>query len=151
MPSMVGMLLRPKFPAVCPGPTLRQLSLGQRPQACSLNFFLQITVEDYEQAAKSLAKALMIREKYARLAYHRFPRTTAQYLGHRRVDTTPLEEGLPGMVLWRQLGFQRGTARELVRMSYWLDVFPSDGFSYADFFASFPRVDSVCTRCLALS
>ncbi|XP_017915020.1 PREDICTED: AMP deaminase 3 isoform X1 [Capra hircus] len=54
-----------------------------------------ITVEDYEQAAKSLAKALMIREKYARLAYHRFPRTTAQYLGHRRLDTTPLEEGLP--------------------------------------------------------
>ncbi|EPY75498.1 erythrocyte adenosine monophosphate deaminase isoform 1C-like protein [Camelus ferus] len=53
-----------------------------------------ITVEDYEQAAKSLAKALMIREKYARLAYHRFPRTTAQYLGHRRVDAAPLEEGL---------------------------------------------------------
>ncbi|XP_047372131.1 AMP deaminase 3 isoform X4 [Sciurus carolinensis] len=54
-----------------------------------------ITVEDYEQAAKSLAKALMIREKYARLAYHRFPRTTAQYLGHRRANTAPLEEGLP--------------------------------------------------------
>ncbi|CAD7671573.1 unnamed protein product [Nyctereutes procyonoides] len=54
-----------------------------------------ITVEDYEQAAKSLAKALMIREKYARLAYHRFPRTTARYLGHRRVDAAPPEEGLP--------------------------------------------------------
>ncbi|XP_048644282.1 AMP deaminase 3 isoform X5 [Marmota marmota marmota] len=54
-----------------------------------------ITVEDYEQAAKSLAKALMIREKYARLAYHRFPRTTAQYLCHRRANTAPLEEGLP--------------------------------------------------------
>nr|XP_023406618.1 AMP deaminase 3 isoform X3 [Loxodonta africana] len=54
-----------------------------------------ITVEDYEQAAKSLAKALMIREKYARLAYHRFPRTTAQYLGHRQADTASPEEGLP--------------------------------------------------------
>ena len=51
-------------------------------------------MEDYEQAAKSLAKALMIREKYARLAYHRFPRTTAQYLAHQG-ESVPLEEGLP--------------------------------------------------------
>ena len=65
---------------------------------------LQITVEDYEQAAKSLAKALMIREKYARLAYHRFPRTTARYLGHRRVDAAPPEEGLPGRALWVHVG-----------------------------------------------
>uniref|UniRef100_A0A3B4CM82 AMP deaminase n=1 Tax=Pygocentrus nattereri TaxID=42514 RepID=A0A3B4CM82_PYGNA len=40
----------------------------------------RITVEDYEQAAKSLLKALFIREKYSRLAYHRFPRTTAKFL-----------------------------------------------------------------------
>ncbi|XP_048856016.1 AMP deaminase 3-like isoform X1 [Brienomyrus brachyistius] len=39
-----------------------------------------ITVEDYEQAAKSLLKALFIREKYAKLAYHQFPRTTTQFL-----------------------------------------------------------------------
>lgn len=39
-----------------------------------------ITVEDYEQAARSLFKALIIREKYSKLAYHRFPRTTAQFL-----------------------------------------------------------------------
>uniref|UniRef100_A0A8C7K8P7 AMP deaminase n=1 Tax=Oncorhynchus kisutch TaxID=8019 RepID=A0A8C7K8P7_ONCKI len=39
-----------------------------------------ITVEDYEQAAKTLMKALFIREKYSRLAYHRFPRTVAQFL-----------------------------------------------------------------------
>ncbi|XP_054889119.1 AMP deaminase 3-like isoform X2 [Poeciliopsis prolifica] len=39
-----------------------------------------ITVEDYEQAAKSLFKALVIREKYSKLVYHRFPRTTAKYL-----------------------------------------------------------------------
>lgn len=67
-------------------------------------------MEDYEQAAKSLAKALMIREKYARLAYHRFPRTTAQYLGQPWADTTPLEEGLPGMVLWPRWGPEWGTA-----------------------------------------
>ncbi|XP_057363346.1 AMP deaminase 3 isoform X5 [Manis pentadactyla] len=54
-----------------------------------------ITVEDYEQAAKGLAKALIIREKYARLAYHRFPQTTSQYLGHRWADTACLEENLP--------------------------------------------------------
>uniref|UniRef100_A0A7N6AUX3 AMP deaminase n=1 Tax=Anabas testudineus TaxID=64144 RepID=A0A7N6AUX3_ANATE len=39
-----------------------------------------ITVEDYEQAAKSLFKALLLREKYSKLAYHRFCRTTAQFL-----------------------------------------------------------------------
>lgn len=39
-----------------------------------------ITVEDYEQAAQSLLTALFIREKYSRLAYHRFPRTTARFL-----------------------------------------------------------------------
>lgn len=65
---------------------------------------LQITVEDYEQAAKSLAKALLIREKYARLAYHRFPRTTAQYLGHGPANAELPDEGLPGLELWLQLG-----------------------------------------------
>ncbi|XP_069549536.1 AMP deaminase 3 [Brachyistius frenatus] len=39
-----------------------------------------ITVEDYEQAAKSLFKALIIREKYSKLAYHRFCRTTSKFL-----------------------------------------------------------------------
>uniref|UniRef100_A0A8C1RYJ7 AMP deaminase n=1 Tax=Cyprinus carpio TaxID=7962 RepID=A0A8C1RYJ7_CYPCA len=39
-----------------------------------------ITVEDYEQAARSLLKALFIREKYSKLAYHRFPWTTAKFL-----------------------------------------------------------------------
>ncbi|GAA6093961.1 AMP deaminase 3 isoform X4 [Tachysurus ichikawai] len=39
-----------------------------------------ITVEDYEQAAKSLLKALFIREKYSKLAYHRFPQTTSRFL-----------------------------------------------------------------------
>uniref|UniRef100_A0A3Q1D544 AMP deaminase n=1 Tax=Amphiprion ocellaris TaxID=80972 RepID=A0A3Q1D544_AMPOC len=39
-----------------------------------------VTVEDYEQAARSLFKALLIREKYSKLAYHRFCRTTSQFL-----------------------------------------------------------------------
>ncbi|KAJ3596679.1 hypothetical protein NHX12_003083 [Muraenolepis orangiensis] len=39
-----------------------------------------ITVDDYEQASKSLLKALFIREKYSRLAFHHFPRITARYL-----------------------------------------------------------------------
>ncbi|KAM4744831.1 AMP deaminase 3 [Anableps anableps] len=39
-----------------------------------------VTVEDYEQAAKSLFKALLLREKYSKLAYHRFCRTTSQFL-----------------------------------------------------------------------
>uniref|UniRef100_A0A674MRP6 AMP deaminase n=1 Tax=Takifugu rubripes TaxID=31033 RepID=A0A674MRP6_TAKRU len=39
-----------------------------------------ITVDDYEQAAKGLFKALLIREKYSKLAYHKFCRTTAQFL-----------------------------------------------------------------------
>lgn len=77
-------------------------------------------MEDYEQAAKSLAKALMIRERYARLACHRFPRTTARYLGHRRVDTAPPEEGLPGRAL-RVHGVPKwGVAQESVRTFHWL-------------------------------
>jgi hypothetical protein len=84
-------------------------------------------VEDYEQAAKSLAKALMIREKYARLAYHRFPRTTAQYLGHQRVDTAPLEEVLPGMEYWMEVGSY--VPQQLAKTVCWLNVFsPSDVF-----------------------
>ncbi|KAA0715336.1 AMP deaminase 3 [Triplophysa tibetana] len=39
-----------------------------------------ITVEDYEQAAKTLLTALYIREKYSRLAYHRIPRIITRFL-----------------------------------------------------------------------
>ncbi|KAM8861739.1 AMP deaminase 3b isoform 1-T1 [Synchiropus picturatus] len=49
-----------------------------------------ITVEDYEQAAKSLLKALFIREKYSKLAYHRFPRTIARFL--RTAENTKWSE-----------------------------------------------------------
>ncbi|XP_041445650.1 AMP deaminase 3 isoform X2 [Xenopus laevis] len=51
----------------------------QRVTICG-DYCAGVTVDDYEQAATSLAKALLIREKYSRLAYHRFPRTTSQYL-----------------------------------------------------------------------
>uniref|UniRef100_A0A8D3BXX4 AMP deaminase n=1 Tax=Scophthalmus maximus TaxID=52904 RepID=A0A8D3BXX4_SCOMX len=56
-----------------------------------------ITVEDYEQAAKSLLKALLIREKYSKLAYHRFCRTTAQFLCNAgNMRWTEEDEVLPG-------------------------------------------------------
>ncbi|XP_077035930.1 AMP deaminase 3 isoform X3 [Agelaius phoeniceus] len=51
-----------------------------------------VTVDDYEQAAKSLVKALLIREKYSRLAYHRFPRTTSQYLCSMRDQKWKVED-----------------------------------------------------------
>ncbi|KFV20450.1 AMP deaminase 3, partial [Tauraco erythrolophus] len=51
-----------------------------------------VTVDDYEQAAKSLVKALLIREKYSRLAYHRFPRTTSQYLCSMRGEKWKVED-----------------------------------------------------------
>ncbi|KAM8938739.1 AMP deaminase 3 [Pelodytes ibericus] len=51
-----------------------------------------VTVDDYEQAAIGLAKALLIREKYSRLAYHRFPRTTAQYLFTMNVESWKMED-----------------------------------------------------------
>ena len=68
-------------------------------------------MEDYEQAAKSLAKALMIREKYTRLAYHRFPRTTAKYLGHPQADTAPPTEVLPGALQGCRRGFKWDMAK----------------------------------------
>ncbi|XP_060892005.1 AMP deaminase 3b isoform X1 [Labrus mixtus] len=46
-----------------------------------------ITVEDYEQAAQSLLGAMFIREKYSRLAYHRFPKTIAQFLRSAKNET----------------------------------------------------------------
>ncbi|KAG8125801.1 hypothetical protein E2320_020901 [Naja naja] len=51
-----------------------------------------VTVDDYEQAARNLAKALLIREKYCRFAYHRFPRTTAQYLCSMKNEKWKTEE-----------------------------------------------------------
>lgn len=58
----------------------------------------QITVEDYEQAAQSLLGALVIREKYSRLAYHNFPRTIARFLRNSENETWREEDEIrPGM------------------------------------------------------
>uniref|UniRef100_A0A3B3B4W1 Uncharacterized protein n=1 Tax=Oryzias melastigma TaxID=30732 RepID=A0A3B3B4W1_ORYME len=57
-----------------------------------------ITLEDYEQAAESLFKALLLREKYSKLAYHRFCRTTSQFLRSAENSMwTEEDEVLPGM------------------------------------------------------
>ncbi|KAH0521118.1 AMP deaminase 3 [Microtus ochrogaster] len=97
-PPTVSPTMSPATPLVPgatskPGPAPYAMPEYQR-VTISGDYCAGITVEDYEQAAKSLAKALMIREKYARLAYHRFPRTTAQYLAQQG-ESVPLEEGLP--------------------------------------------------------
>ncbi|XP_007647079.1 AMP deaminase 3 isoform X3 [Cricetulus griseus] len=97
-PPTVSPAMSPATPLVPgatskPGPAPYAMPEYQR-VTISGDYCAGITVEDYEQAAKSLAKALMIREKYARLAYHRFPRTTAQYLAHQG-ESVPLEEALP--------------------------------------------------------
>lgn len=109
------------------GPGLPRISPGTVVFGLWANPFLhasllQITVEDYEQAAKSLAKALKIREKYARLAYHRFPRTTAQYLADQG-ESVPLEEALPGMEYWEQVSL----TQKLVGTFCWLNSFPTGG------------------------
>lgn len=65
---------------------------------CYVHSPFQITVEDYEQAAKSLFKALLIREKYSKLAYHRFCRTTAQFLrSAENMRWSEEDEVLPGL------------------------------------------------------
>uniref|UniRef100_A0A8C5GW54 AMP deaminase n=1 Tax=Gouania willdenowi TaxID=441366 RepID=A0A8C5GW54_GOUWI len=51
-----------------------------------------VTVDDYEQAAKSLYKALVIREKYSKLGYHRFCRTTSQSLCNANNQTWSEED-----------------------------------------------------------
>nr|XP_020645581.1 AMP deaminase 3 isoform X3 [Pogona vitticeps] len=60
--------------------------------AISGDYCAGVSVDDYEQAAKNLAKALLIRERYCRLAYHRFPRTTAQYLCSVRNEKWKIED-----------------------------------------------------------
>ncbi|XP_019511792.1 PREDICTED: AMP deaminase 3 isoform X5 [Hipposideros armiger] len=86
----------PVLPGVTSQPTPAPYAMPEFQRVTiSGDYCAGITVEDYEQAAKSLAKALMIREKYARLAYHHFPRTTAQYLGCQWADTALPEEGRP--------------------------------------------------------
>ncbi|KAJ8340197.1 hypothetical protein SKAU_G00348300 [Synaphobranchus kaupii] len=74
--SVVSPLLSP----VSTGPCLPEGFPEYQRVTISGDYCAGITVEDYEQASKSLLKALLIREKYSKLAYHRFPRTTAKFL-----------------------------------------------------------------------
>ena len=77
---------------------LNNLNLHHFKRVNIFTWHFQITVEDYEQAAKSLLGALFIREKYSRLAYHRFPRTTAQILRNAENEKWQEEdEVLPGV------------------------------------------------------
>uniref|UniRef100_A0AAV2L3G8 AMP deaminase n=1 Tax=Knipowitschia caucasica TaxID=637954 RepID=A0AAV2L3G8_KNICA len=77
-----------------PPPTL-QVPEFQR-VTISGDYCAGITAEDYEQAAHTLLTALIIREKYSRLAYHRFPRTTARFLRESQDQTwTQDQEVLP--------------------------------------------------------
>uniref|UniRef100_A0A8C1GWG7 AMP deaminase n=1 Tax=Cyprinus carpio TaxID=7962 RepID=A0A8C1GWG7_CYPCA len=71
--SVIAPLLTPSTPI---GPLPVNIPEFQR-VTISGDYCAGITVEDYEQAAKTLLKALFIREKYSRLAYHRFPRITS--------------------------------------------------------------------------
>ncbi|KAM9408482.1 AMP deaminase 3 [Pholidichthys leucotaenia] len=69
----------------------------QRVTICG-DYSAGVTWENYEQAAKSLYKALLIREKYAKLAYHRFCRTTSQYLRNaERTTWSKDDEVLPDL------------------------------------------------------
>ncbi|XP_044048335.1 AMP deaminase 3b isoform X2 [Siniperca chuatsi] len=74
--SVVSPMLSPTTPEPCHTesfPDFQRVTI-------SGDYCAGITVEDYEQAAQSLLRALFIREKYSRLAYHHFPRTTSRFL-----------------------------------------------------------------------
>ncbi|MCI4379152.1 hypothetical protein PGIGA_G00224620 [Pangasianodon gigas] len=88
--SVIGPLLSPDtFAAPVPSnvPEFQRVTI-------SGDYCAGVTVEDYEHASKSLLKALLIREKYARLAYHHFPRTTAKFLRSASNDTWSEEEDI---------------------------------------------------------
>uniref|UniRef100_A0A8C1ZXV2 AMP deaminase n=1 Tax=Cyprinus carpio TaxID=7962 RepID=A0A8C1ZXV2_CYPCA len=92
--SVISPLLTPSSPT---GPLPINIPEFQR-VTISGDYCAGITVEDYEQAAKTLLTALFIREKYSRLAYHRFPRTTAKFLRSANNEIwSEEEEVLPDM------------------------------------------------------
>uniref|UniRef100_A0A672PU22 AMP deaminase n=1 Tax=Sinocyclocheilus grahami TaxID=75366 RepID=A0A672PU22_SINGR len=92
--SVISPLLTPSSPI---GPLPINIPEFQR-VTISGDYCAGITVEDYEQAAKALLTALFIREKYSRLAYHRFPRTTARFLRSANNEKwSEEEEVLPGI------------------------------------------------------
>ena len=57
----------------------------------------QVTMDDFELSCKGLYRALTIREKYMRLAFQRFPRTTSEYLCDIEGETfKPEDQVQPG-------------------------------------------------------
>ncbi|XP_029992504.1 AMP deaminase 3b [Sphaeramia orbicularis] len=86
--SVVSPMLSP----VTPEPGLAMASPEFQRVTISGDYCAGVTVEDYEQAAQSLLKALLIREKYSRLAYHRFTRTTARFLSEARNEKWKVED-----------------------------------------------------------
>ncbi|KAM4619231.1 AMP deaminase 3b [Polymixia lowei] len=86
----------PLLSPVTPEPSLPENLPEFQRVTISGDYCAGITVEDYEQAAQSLLKALFIREKYSRLAYHRFPRTIAYFLrSAENLDWKEEDEVLP--------------------------------------------------------
>uniref|UniRef100_A0A8C6WRL9 AMP deaminase n=1 Tax=Neogobius melanostomus TaxID=47308 RepID=A0A8C6WRL9_9GOBI len=83
LPDWLGLGPRPVQPLTPELPPSLNVPEFQR-VTISGDYCAGITVDDYEQAAQSLLTALLIREKYSRLAYHRFPRTTARFLQESR-------------------------------------------------------------------
>ncbi|XP_030645906.1 AMP deaminase 3b [Chanos chanos] len=90
--------MSPLFSPVTPTPPVTDNVPEFQRVTISGDYCAGITVEDYELAAKSLLKALFIREKYSRLAYHRFPRTAAKFLRNANNEKwNEEEEVLPDM------------------------------------------------------
>lgn len=59
--------------------------------------YTQVTMDDFEVSCKGLFRALTIREKYMKLAYQRFPRTSSQYLRNIEGESFKTEDQLqPG-------------------------------------------------------
>ncbi|KAM6929723.1 AMP deaminase 1 isoform 2-T2 [Lycodopsis pacificus] len=51
-----------------------------------------VTMDDFELSCKGLYRALTIREKYMRLAYQRYPRTTSEYLRDIEGESFKIED-----------------------------------------------------------
>ena len=54
--------------------------------------FIQVPMQDLQEASSALIKALLIREKYMAMALQSFPRTTARFL-----TTVEEKENYPSM------------------------------------------------------
>jgi len=64
-------------------------------------------MDDFEQSCKGLYRALTIREKYMRLSYQRYPRTTSEYLREIEGESFKIEDQV-------QPGEERSSSREMI-------------------------------------